>query len=79
MLNVTSKPTISPHLTTRQIADLLGVSCWRVQRLFENGDVPEPERFAGKRVIPGELLPRIVDALRAHDWLPVSTAAKVTP
>jgi hypothetical protein len=58
------------YLTTQQLADLLGVECWRVQRVFESGDVPEPARFAGKRAIPSELLPLIVDALRAHGWLP---------
>lgn len=51
-------------LTTRQTADLLEVPTWRVQRLFESGRLPEPERFAGKRVIPSSMLPQIVDALR---------------
>ena len=61
-------------LTTKQVADLLGVECWRVQRVFENGDVAEPERFAGKRAIPSDLVPLIVDALRAHGWLQATIA-----
>lgn len=65
-------------LTTKQVADLLGVACWRVQRVFENGDVAEPDRFAGKRAIPRELLPQIVDALRAHGWLPAATAREAS-
>lgn len=43
---------------------------WRVQRLFEDRDLPEPPRFAGKRAIPGDMLPAIVDALRRRHWLP---------
>jgi hypothetical protein len=77
MMNVTRTQVLQQHLTTKQVADLLGVECWRVQRIFENGEVPEPTRFAGKRAIPGALLPRIVDALRAHEWLPDPTDAEV--
>lgn len=58
--------------STQQIADLLDVDVWRVQRIFEAGDVPEPDRFAGKRAIPSQLVPAIVDALRARNWLPLS-------
>ncbi len=58
------------HLTTREVAEFLGVETWRIQRIFEHGDVPEPQRFAGKRAIPRSLLPAIVDALRARGWLP---------
>jgi len=56
--------------STREIADLLGVDTWRVQRLFEDGTLEEPERFAGKRAIPQGFVPKIVDALRARGWLP---------
>lgn len=64
------------NLSTSQVAQLLGVQTWQVQRVFEHGDVAEPERFAGKRVIAGEMLPAIVDALRSRGWLPtVETAA----
>jgi hypothetical protein len=55
--------------STREIAVTLGVETWKVQRLFEDGDLPEPTRFAGKRLIRGESLPEIVDALRARGWL----------
>ena len=58
------------HNTTRQIADLFGTDEWRVRRLFEDGTLPEPDRFAGKRAIPREMLPAIVDALRDRGWLP---------
>jgi hypothetical protein len=56
--------------STRGIADLLGVKTWQVRRLFENGDLPEPPRFAGKRAIPNSSIPQIVDALRSRRWLP---------
>jgi len=63
--------------TTREVADLLGTSTWRVRRLYEDGTLPEPTRFATKRVIPRADIPRILDALRARGWLP-STAATPT-
>lgn len=67
-----------PHLlTTREVADLLGTDTWRVQRLFEEGSLPEPRRFAGRRVITPDLIPTIVDALRARGWLPVGQEAAV--
>jgi hypothetical protein len=50
--------------TTREIAELLGVETWRVQRLFSDGTLPEWARFAGKRTVPTTMLPQIVDALR---------------
>jgi len=58
------------YLTTRGLADLLGTQEWRVRRLFECGALAEPPRFAGKRIIRGEQIPTIVDALRARGWLP---------
>jgi hypothetical protein len=61
--------------STRQVAEFVGVDVWRVRRLFEDGTLAEPNRFAGKRAIPQTLVPSIVDALRARGWLP-STEAK---
>ena len=60
--------------STRDIADLLGTQEWRVRRLFEDGTLPEPSRFAGKRAIPREMIPAIVDGLRGRGWLPQSAA-----
>ena len=56
--------------STSEIAHLLASEEWRVRRLFEDGTLPEPDRFAGKRAIPRELIPTIVDALRGRGWLP---------
>lgn len=64
---------IMTQFSTQQVADLFGVPIWQVQRLFECGDLAEPPRFAGKRVIAGGSLPAIVDALRGRGWLPVET------
>ena len=60
---------MSPQFTTREIADILGAEEWQVRRLFESGVLPEPNRFAGKRVIQGSMIPRIVDQLRDRGWL----------
>ena len=65
-------PTV---FTTREAAELFGTHTWRVRRLFEDGTLPEPARFAGKRAIPREMLPAILDALRARGWLPQSEGA----
>ena len=55
--------------STGEVADILHQPRWHILRLFEDGNVPEPVRLAGKRVIPGELLPAIIDALKARGWL----------
>jgi hypothetical protein len=55
--------------STRDLAELLGVETWRVRRIFEDGTLPEPSRFAGRRVIAPELVPLIVQALRDRGWL----------
>ncbi len=58
--------------TTRELADLLGSEECQVRRLFEQNEIPEPDRFSGKRSIPESLIPAIVDGLREHNWLPQS-------
>ena len=62
--------------STREVADFLGTDTWRIRRLFEDGTLPEPGRFAGKRAIPSDLIPRIVDELRSRGWLPEAKAAR---
>jgi hypothetical protein len=61
--------------TTRQMADLLGTSTWRVRRLFEDRTLPEPGRFAGKRAIPEDRIPEIRSALERRGWLPSAEPA----
>lgn len=56
-------------LTTSQVAELLSIEPWRVQRLFEDGTLSEPEKFGGRRAIPATMLPLIMDALRRRRWL----------
>ena len=60
--------------STREMADLLGTVTWRVRRLYEDGTLPEPPRLTGKRAIPRQSIPEIVDALRARGWLPADSA-----
>ena len=57
--------------TTREVGEfLIGAgSEWKVRRLYEHGDLPEPPRFGGKRAISSEDIPAIVEALRARGWL----------
>lgn len=61
--------------STREVAEVIGTDEWRVRRLFEDGTLEEPQRFAGKRAIPSSLVPLIVDALRKRGWLPSLEAA----
>ncbi len=58
-------------LSTQEAADLCGVPIHQVRRLFTLGDIPEPDRFAGKRAIPATMIPQIIDALRARGWIPM--------
>ena len=58
--------------STAEIARIVGTDTWRVRRLFEDGTLPEPDRFAGKRAIPQSCVPAIIDELRARGWLPPS-------
>ena len=60
-----------PFLSTGELGELLGIQAWRIARLFELGVVAEPVRVAGRRTIPAALVPEIVDALRARNWLPL--------
>jgi len=61
--------TPRPFLSLGELADILSVQSWRIARLFELGVLPEPERIAGRRMIPKEMIPQIIDALRARGWL----------
>lgn len=57
------------YLSLGELADLLSVQSWRIARLFELGILPEPTRIAGRRMIPKDMVPAVVDALRAKGWL----------
>jgi hypothetical protein len=66
-----------PHYySTREVGDLFGAYTWQVRRLFEDGTLSEPGRFVGKRAIPREMLPAILDELRKRGW--VSSPAEAT-
>ena len=63
-------------LTTRDVAEIVSAEFgppsvleWQIRRLFEAGDLPEPQRFGHKRMIQRASLPAIVEALRARGWL----------
>ena len=65
---------MAPFFSTRDVADLCSIQTWRVRRLYEDGTLPEPDRFAGRRAIPREDIPAIIDALRARGWLPQTSS-----
>lgn len=60
---------MSNFFTTREVAELLGSETWRVRRLYQDGTLPEPNRFAGRRVITSQQIPSIIDALRKRGWM----------
>jgi hypothetical protein len=66
---------MSEFFTTRQVAEMAGAPTWKVRRLFEDGTLPEPPRFAGKRAIPSTQLPTIFDAMRKRGWIKHEEAA----
>ena len=54
--------------TTRQVAEMLGSTEWKVRRLFEDGTLPQAQKFGNKRVITEEMIPAIIEAFRERDW-----------
>ena len=53
-----------------QLPGLVGtVEEWQVRRLFEDGDLPDPPRFGGKRMIDPTILPIIVAAMVKRGWI----------
>jgi hypothetical protein len=69
---------MQPPFTTRGVADILGTDEWRVRRLFEAGVLPEPPRFAGKRMLTSGDIPAIVVALQERGWLPQIQISEVS-
>jgi hypothetical protein len=67
----TASPT---HFTTGELGDFLGVQAWKIARLFELGEVTEPPRVGGRRLIPQSTIANIVDGLRRHGWLSAEEA-----
>lgn len=64
-------------LSTREVAEqisesgfVVGTVCeWQVRRLFELGDLPDPPRFGGKRMIDPLFVSQIVEAMKRRGWL----------
>jgi hypothetical protein len=72
------------YLTTRQLARIISedarfvrsIEEWQVRRLYEDGDVPEPTKFGGKRCIHRDELPRMLSALLRRGWLSLGEGAR---
>lgn len=62
------------HFTTGELGDFLGVQAWKIARLFELGEVAEPPRVGGRRLIPQSMIGAVIDGLRSHGWLPAEEA-----
>lgn len=67
------------QLTTREVADLLGVEVWQIRRIYKSGNLPEPPRAGLYRLIPRTDLPLIIDALRNRGWLSAPTTTEPSP
>jgi hypothetical protein len=50
---------------------------WQISRVFELRLLPEPPRICGKRAIPAEMIPQIIELLRARGTIP--PAAETPP
>ncbi len=49
---------LPPTYSMGQAADLLGISYWKLSRLFRDGKLPEPPRVAGARILTEQDLAR---------------------
>jgi hypothetical protein len=56
--------------STGEVAQELRAQSWQVARLFELHVFDEPERVAGRRMIPRSLLPAIRAELARRGWTP---------
>ena len=61
---------VHTSLSTVQVADICGVPPWKVRRLYELHDLPEPDRVGRNRVISIHEIPIVITALRCRGWLP---------
>lgn len=57
----------SSHLTTGQLAALFGLADWQIRPAVDAlpDDVPRAGLY---RLLPRELLPKLVDELRSRGW-----------
>ena len=42
----------------------------QIRRVFEYGDLPEPDRLKDRRALTPDMLPAIIEACRRRGWLP---------
>jgi excisionase family DNA binding protein len=63
---VPQHPPRGQPLTTRQVAEQLGIGDRRLRRLFERGAVPEPARLGQARLLYPADVARVERYLRQH-------------
>ena len=61
--------------STGQAARRFGQPRWRVQRLLDDGEVPEGPRIGNCRTIREQDMPLLEQALRRRGWLPTEPPA----
>lgn len=69
MLPATMPKTPPGWLTVGQIAKRFGVDMWQVQKLFERGLLPTPQKIGVYRVLPEAAMPAVEKALREWGYL----------
>lgn len=55
-------------LSTADVATACHVPDWKIRRLFEDGNLPEPPRVSGRRVFDQSMIPQIIQALVQRGW-----------
>ena len=63
--------------STADIAKEVGAERWQIVRLFETGELPEPPKFVGRRVINAALEKEIIAALECRGWISEENAVAV--
>ena len=58
---------MSDFLTTADVGEILAQPDWRIRRAVDSlENIP---RFGGRRAIPRDRLPEIIDVLRLRGWI----------
>lgn len=55
--------------TTGEVGSILNQPTWRIRNILNEKSFPQCGRFAGKRAVPGTLIPLIAERLRERGFL----------
>jgi hypothetical protein len=62
--------SVKSEYTVGDLARRWGIEEWKIRRVFDCGDLPQPRRFGLYRIIPSEDVHALVEALKARGYLP---------